>query len=622
MKMFLAFLILILMPKINFADTQALGELIFVYKYPYSGNFNLSISTSNYCWDYINSTVTLVSGYTRNKINITSTYFDAPKSKDSGGDNIVWGLMTFTLTNNTPGQNFTTIFNLDLRDENWSTNSSKYPSHDTYIEIDPVEKKLYITRDGVSSQIYFNGTYLIWQLWNAGSPLQTNFSVPVTLKNRIESGPSTDFGTLWANYHQVTSGSSEDFRFNTTNNVQHYTTEITYNDERKYSFKWSTSAINAVANQNYFSSNINFTIPNNPENKDITRNFRTVHPLTIKNLMPELGSSTSAGEISFKDPTTDNSFHEYSAAGNGYVKNEAFANLIEDIGDLQDQKYSIKAVPNFNYNSRNYYWFSGDYNPNSGTDIIITAPTIKSANYKGTQLSSDGAAFSNNGQRRFIETKFGSTTWLHQVYSSMDRIWLEHSSDGGITWFIGNDGQPVNGSSVAKNPSIAFTSADFGPGQTVNYIGIIWQEKYNSNYRIKARMCTQLSDGINIPDYFTSITTIYNETRETYSGYNANPNLVLSGGMGGPYLITIEKKVVSGAYPAGINWFVGYVQGGGGQLNDYFNPPMAHGLVGGTNGTSTNVQLSKEVYQTISANFIYQQGTYSGGIYTGVLYFD
>jgi hypothetical protein len=259
------------------------------------------------------------------------------------------------------------------------------------------------------------------------------------------------------------------------------------------------------------------------------------------------------------------------------------------------------------------------------TPVVFTGDNGNiTAVYKASQLSNTSSAYSNNGQRKLIETKLDGVTWLHQVYASDDHIWIEHSNDGGDTWILGNNGNPLDGSTnVAKNPSIAFTYQNWGSGDEVYYIGIVWQEKYGSKYKIKGKMCNQMSGGDGIPDLYSSAMTLYTEASETYSGYNANPNLCLDDGWAGPYLFTIEKKYTSGSYPAGINWFVGHIQGGSGQYDTYFNPPEDHDIITGTNSNSTKVQLCLDEYRynTICANFIYQQGNYSGGIYSGSLYF-
>jgi hypothetical protein len=320
---------------------------------------------------------------------------------------------------------------------------------------------------------------------------------------------------------------------------------------------------------------------------------------------------------------------------NGYTYKGVFLNQNPNPGNPNVPYYTVGASSQQNIllNGQNITFYfqnwSGDPNkvafqyPNqTETAVVFKASDANAqANYKGTQISSDAVAFSNNSQRRLIETKTGaSTIWQHKVYTDINHVWIEHSSDGGLTWVPGNNNQPLDTGAEAKNPSIAY---DYDNGNNFNYIGVVWQQKYNSKYKIMGKIFNQPADFYNVPFPDNEVALLYNELSESYS-INANPNLCLAGGWAGPYLFTIEKKATSGEYPAGINWFVGHVQGGGGQYNDYFNIPTDHGVITGTNSSTTRAQLYVDEYggETIGANFIYQQGTYSGGIYSGSLYFN
>lgn len=381
------------------------GELIikFLAGTP-EGTFGISVSSTNppnYSWHWENNEVVLDNTlYSHSAVNKSIYTFGSPKSPPNHGDyKISWGLLTFTITTNS---GLSRTFQLDLRDERWAEG---YPNHDTYILIDELStpKKIYISRgDGINPPTYYleinNGnSFNIWDFWVFDLPAQTNFKIPVTLKNRIEEGPSTDFGSLWANNHEVASGTSEGFRYLTSsNNVQHYTLETEYSNERKYSFQWSSININALGNQNIYSSSFGFTLPINLAPKDVTRNFRTVWPLKLKNVSIESNNTESFGSIYFKDPTTDNQFHLYLASGeNGFEKNEAFHNLNEIINNQPNQQYAVKTVPSVLHNGRNYYWYGGDFNPNTPTDFLVTAPSTKTANFKGTQLSSQTDAYNS-----------------------------------------------------------------------------------------------------------------------------------------------------------------------------------------------------------------------------------
>jgi len=344
--------------------------------------------------------------------------------------------------------------------------------------------------------------------------------LPVTLKNRIENGPSTDFGSLWANNHQVPSGNPESFRFFTeSNSVQHYTLETTYNNERKYSFNWTYANVNVAGNQNYFSPYFGFTIPINLFTKEVTRSFRTVYPLTIKNSAIEFTSTESFGNVSFKDPTTDNQFYNYPADGVGYVKNEAFKNLEVDPGNGNLQYYSVKAITPASYNGRNYYWFSGDFNPSAQIDLLITEPTTKTAYFKGTQLSNDINAYNHNNQRKFVRSDNGA---LHNIYVSLGALWYERSTDGGQSWQI-SGGNPVN----INNPKSA--SISYLPGVTVD------------DYVLIAYQCTSPNGSQVWLDVFKNGTQLYGtgfhrkvvefvHSPNEYDDYNAEPVVALNAG--------------------------------------------------------------------------------------------
>jgi len=104
--------------------------------------------------------------------------------------------------------------------------------------------------------------------------------------------------------------------------------------------------------------------------------------------------------------------------------------------------------------------------------ITPTDNQTYTALYKYPHHSNQNNAYSNTSQRRFIQTPDGVK---HICYESMNRVWLEHSTDNGATWFLGNGGKPLS-SADAKNPSMSF----YG-----NQLGIVWQEKYGASFNIK-----------------------------------------------------------------------------------------------------------------------------------------
>lgn len=246
--------------------------------------------------------------------------------------------------------------------------------------------------------------------------------------------------------------------------------------------------------------------------------------------------------------------------------------------------------------------------------VFNNANATVTANYKGIHLSNDANAFSNNSQRKLIETKTGTTTWLHQVYTSVGHVWIEHSSNGGSIWILGNNGQPLDGTVGGKNPSIAFTT-----NSDYNYIGVVWQQPYNSTYVIRGMMFNQYAGSSNVPSPVTEVRTLHTEPSDAYS-VNANPNLVLGGGAQGPYLITLERKSASGGWQPGINWLVGNITDSGTAWDGPFGNVESNGIVSGTNAGTINVQMSAYPSSTvIELNLIRQQGS-PGIIYSNYLY--
>jgi hypothetical protein len=286
-----------------------------------------------------------------------------------------------------------------------------------------------------------------------------------------------------------------------------------------------------------------------------------------------------------------------------------------------NQSHTIQAYPPNGWS----FWKWSDGNTSNPRSITPRYSMSLNAVYKSIHKSNDASAFSNNAQRRLIETSAGGTTWLHQVYTSMNHVWIEHSSNGGSSWTVGNNGQPLDGTAGGKNPAIAFGSyASWGR----NYIGVVWQQQYGSTYTIQGKIFNQASNGSIDP---TGSSTLYTEPSDGYNS-NANPNIVLMDGFYSNYLLTFERKSTSGSYQPGINWLVNTCESYGGGQEEAFpsaNPPGYVGQLGvisGTNASSTDAQMSIEpavegMSNTIAVILIRQQGS-PGTIYSHELYLD
>jgi len=308
-------------------------------------------------------------------------------------------------------------------------------------------------------------------------PKKVNFKVPITVQNRIE-GENFDFGYLKLNGIQVNSGFIDTLQVGTIEesilyNVEQVTSDYLYNLKTYFLFKWIYNGITQLSGQSIYSPLNDYFLNYNKEGKIITRDFKTVYPLTIINSLEN--STLSADSIFFKDPLTTNTFDAVSAANNGFEKADAFENLNEKINNQPNQKYSVIAKPSFNFQGTNYYWYGGDFNPTTQTDIMITDTTVLKAIYKGTQHSDDTSALASNGQRKIVKTSNG---YLHQVYESLGKVWYERSTDNGQTWEIMNGGQPVS-VGTAKQPSIDYRNTADGP-----VIAIVYQSYTTSSANV------------------------------------------------------------------------------------------------------------------------------------------
>ncbi len=114
------------------------------------------------------------------------------------------------------------------------------------------------------------------------------------------------------------------------------------------------------------------------------------------------------------------------------------------------------------------------------------------ANVKGTQLSSQTNAYTNNSQRKFVRTDDG---WLHSVHESMGRVWYEAKKPNS-NWEIMNGGQPLD-TVEGKQPSIDYSSL-ISPDGLVYQIVIVYQEKSGSSSKIRIKYFKRLFDELNI----------------------------------------------------------------------------------------------------------------------------
>jgi len=260
--------------------------------------------------------------------------------------------------------------------------------------------------------------------------------------------------------------------------------------------------------------------------------------------------------------------------------------------------YSARTQQTQTYNGQPVYftnWFGTNCDiPNKfslETPIIFTRPdAVVTANYKASRLSNDAAAYTNNSQRKIVRTKDG---WLHQVYSSMNRVWIEHSSNGGTTWFLGNNGQPLD-NGEGKCPSIDWWyTPSGGSSPELHNLVVAYQQKEGSAYSIRYALFEKQNGNYTRLTPISNYDCLYNAVTESYTS-NANPNITVGDRN---FALTFEKK---NSADAGIYWIYGFIDRYGvygyyPNTNNYdygvFRCSGPHKITG-TNANSINASVS------------------------------
>jgi len=211
-----------------------------------------------------------------------------------------------------------------------------------------------------------------------------------------------------------------------------------------------------------------FTIT--PVTTELTAHLLPTNNVQIKNALE--GTSVSGGKIGFKDPWLIDDSDTKGPKNRGTIASALwYDNLTSPFtpgtssnykGVFLDQDpaetptyYTVRVTSpqTINVNGTNHTFYFQNWNAtplidaefqnsNSTETAVVfkNANVAVNANLKGTQLSNNAGTLSNNNQRKFIKVD-GK---LYLVYESMDRIWLERSSDNGSTWEILNNADPVD----------------------------------------------------------------------------------------------------------------------------------------------------------------------------------
>lgn len=324
---------------------------------------------------------------------------------------------------------------------------------------------------------------LRYNIMNYGESVCRTFFAPsqiITMKNTLISqytsvtlhnkwpGYFDSFGELYFGALSIPSGVPEKISKNLTTTVKEKTLTKSINVNSNVlsasGLKWNKNDFEAQLVGNLFHDNIQVKNNDVPQ-LTVSREFREIYTLSVKNSLE--GTTTNGGSFYFKNPTTTNTLDVTLIPSGGFVKNNAFGDLEENIPGYGLSKYAIKAFSTFtDGNGIVWNWQSGDFNPSAPTDLLLTANTTKTAIYKG-QLVSNTSGWVQNSM-----VNFNSQNAV--LYKSMNELWL-HLDD--IEW----PSVEIKVASASELPS-AFSVLQHGSEFFVSYVnnlGKIMVKKYS-----------------------------------------------------------------------------------------------------------------------------------------------
>ncbi len=362
----------------------------------------------------------------------------------------------------------------------------------------------------------------VWTVTNSTVNLRIVFTRPLhpvivdqQVATRVESTDSIDHWETnsWARYKAPTTLSlavGADERLKATQKIL---------TSKKYN-KWTID--NEVTNYK------KFTISSQTSN--LTAKVDTVQNATIQTAVLEGGSST--GNVDFRDPWLIDSVDAlYSNAPmNRGMTNALFKSVASGANNLGlgtsyngvflGQDYNIPGNPYYTVRApqtvdfggslgvRNVYFLNWTATPaNSATFqnanasqtpvVFNNSGATITANVKGSRFSSNTSTWSNNNQRKYIQTPDG---WQHMVYESsmngVSHVFYENKPPGGSWQIIANDYGVLYIDNVSgKSPSIDWLQYN----TTNTMIAIAFQEGSDviiKDYEYDLRKKKHFDDGV------------------------------------------------------------------------------------------------------------------------------
>jgi len=212
--------------------------------------------------------------------------------------------------------------------------------------------------------------------------------------------------------------------------------QVPFWKEGTYKFEAVTEEIegNRIRDWNngrYIGAEANVTLRS--EDSDIKANYYPTHPLTVHNYLE--GGSGGSYDLTWTTPNPERE--------QGTFQSLEIFNVFDSLDN--DDKYRItidQTIPGqYGTNWEFQYWDNGSTSL-TRSNIAVSEPTTLKAYYKGVDKTDAANALTNNNQAKIIRTGTSSTGTLFKVYESMDCVWLEKSTNNGVSWELMNDGKP------------------------------------------------------------------------------------------------------------------------------------------------------------------------------------
>ncbi|KAB2967373.1 T9SS type A sorting domain-containing protein [Zoogloea sp.] len=611
MKNILRYIVILLMLSMTYPFMVFATEGEFWVKYDNFGQNTMTVHLQSigHAWDWNGSSVIVAQNFDEQMTfgNLKEMEgWDQPKN--NGGNGLIpWGLIKISMNMPTYGER---EFYVDLRDEGWISDGIRYHgAADCYIHLDQSTGNMWI------QAIYGNpypittinngDTVKIWEVFDAGSPKTDQFLLNIYLANIVQTGAGDNIatGTLKVNGSDYSSNTTPQFTLNAsytigTNNerfTNYNGSDITYKHHH-----WNTTV------QDYLLSRL---LGNTRFELEQRAQFVTLSSATLQSY--NIDGATL--DIEFQDPwykeqngtqpgnwkTYNGSFTPPGAYGESV--GGIFKNQNPNPQNPNIRYYSIRTLSPQSKNgiqylftgwtSSNAYLTAGE--PISGYDnkiVVFTNDNAEvKANYKAQLATGDPVGYSNSGQRKVIRTPGG---YIHMVYASAGKIWYEIGVEetGGITWYLMNGSQPINGTTEAKSPSITYSN---------DKIVVTYQEKYGSNnYKIVLQVFAILEEYSAAKHYLTTELANYST--------DANPVISLN-----PFnqFVAIWKQS-SGTQ--GLYYYLGAISS-----SYQIVQPTLSGMLSGT--TSTSHSPAVDANRTVFNNhYKYFQCAYTHG--SAILY--